>query len=155
MGPELNKIAEIYIRLNPDEQFHLRYVYSFYAWLGSIGGTAFVLRSGVVDVFGGFLYFNMLIELMIPLFTIRKKSNDDKKAKSNRPAYLDNIMGDGEVDLTDFNPGMCQRLYIYFLNTFGCMNYCKRSNPKLKHIVNLIEEGTELLMNNMNLKYMI
>ena len=43
VGLSYTRIAEMYIRLNPDETTHIRVVYSFYDWLGSIAGINFVL----------------------------------------------------------------------------------------------------------------
>lgn len=58
------KIAQLNFRLNSDKQNHTRVVFSFYDWLGSVGGVLFVVKSGVAWAIGGYLSFSMQIQLI-------------------------------------------------------------------------------------------
>jgi len=71
-----NKIAEMNFWLHPDEVSHVRIVYSLFDWLGSIGGVYFLLITLVAFIAGGYLYFNMIIEIMIPLFSYSKEEEE-------------------------------------------------------------------------------
>lgn len=64
VSDDYDKIAEIYVRLGPEEIVHTRSSYSLFDLLGSIGGVTFFLTAILQDFFGGMLYYNMVIELM-------------------------------------------------------------------------------------------
>ena len=154
VGPNYNKLAEMYIRIKPDETTHVRVVYSFYDWLGSIGGINFVLTSFVKDIIGGYLYFNMIIEMMLPLFSFTK-AQKRANAQSKYGKELSWGTVDREVDFTKFQIGCCERFRIYLINAFCCAGCCKRESKSLARTMDKLEEGEALMLHNFNLRNII
>ena len=66
---DYDKIAEVHFRLAEDEIIHTRTTYTFFEWLGAIGGVTFFLIGIMKDLFGGILYYDMIIELMSSLYS--------------------------------------------------------------------------------------
>ena len=58
-------------RLNSDKINHIRVVFSFYDWLGLIGGGLYVIKSFFNYILGNFLEFNSMIEVMSELYSNR------------------------------------------------------------------------------------
>jgi len=97
---DYDQIARISFRLNPDEKLNVRIVFSFFEWLGAIGGTSFFLNSIISDILGGYLYFSMLIEIMMPLYSRAPRQDSD----GNRLPFKDQPDGllETRVDFTNF-----------------------------------------------------
>jgi hypothetical protein len=69
-------IAEMEFRLNSDKYNYVRIVFSFYEWIGSIGGGLFVIKAFFSYIMGDLLLFNCKIECMSELYTNEKTNKE-------------------------------------------------------------------------------
>ena len=55
------------------------------------------------------------------------------------------------MNLANMEFSFCTRLKMYFIEFFGCTDCCKRRDKEFRDEVNIVNEGTDLLMDNLNL----
>ena len=134
-------------RLNSDKYNYVRIVFSFYEWIGSIGGGLFVIKAFFSYIMGDLLLFNCMIECMSELYTNEKsnKENDHKletidktavdsssaskdhfftKMRQSITAKLKEQIDENSDDFTNFNIKPCNRFYIYILQELYCFECC-------------------------------
>jgi hypothetical protein len=77
VGDDYEKLAEMYFRIDVDEQIHTRHVFEFMDFLGSIGGIAEVLTKTAGFMLGGYLAWNSSIETLISLYSDKYEGNNN------------------------------------------------------------------------------
>ena len=86
MGTNHDKIVKIDFHFSNDKIFSQRLVFTFYEWIGSMGGVTNILNFGANFFIGGFLSFNMTIELIIELYSkdqdLLKASHEENSHKN-------------------------------------------------------------------------
>ena len=78
---DFTMLAEMWFWLNADKAIHARVVYSFQDWLGQIGGFTFGLMGVCKLLLGGYMNFNMHIEVMNVLYGDNKEKDKEAEHK--------------------------------------------------------------------------
>ena len=95
----------MHFRLNSDKYNHVRIVFSFYEWIGLIGGGLYVIKSFFFYVLGDFLSFNSMIEVMSELY-----SKDKNKPKEEMHSTQETKITENKSGPTDFLSAMKSKI---------------------------------------------